>query len=716
MFAYSNVGTPYYMSPEQVDENKYNEKSDIWSLGCFLYELTALHPPFEAHNYLSLALKIKSGKVDKLPDKYSDNLCKVIFWMMNVDQEKRPTIKDLIMIPEVNIRIKERKIKEGYQKLKKYENELKIKEESLVEKEKKLKMKEKFLDEREKNIIQRENYIKMKEEGNDNIKYKNNYNLFITSRGFDIKGSDNLNEKNNEDNNTNLKYDLKHHTIKNAPITNYKKFFNIQNVGSMNELMPINIDKRYATTIRRSINEDKNQYDFDKNKVLNNKENSLYTNKLKTNIDISINNNNSLKNILTSHYNTSKININSINFNNSNNSLTKINSNKNIIDGHSKVISFNSDNYSTNDEKVIKNNNINSKSLGFLSINSQENILLHNNSNNNISNSIRNNSVYNNRHSSSNNNHFNENNKNSLADNNMDYKSGSTNYFSSIPRTSGDSYNEKINNNERINNSENIMNRNYNSFNVKNIKANENKGSLNINNYTDNYRLQRNEKLINHSKKSKQILNIEYNKKYASEEYIDEYNKNESKRNNQNYHNKYTPNNFRNYSHGKKTKINNKDEQNNNEKSLNIKCIRRQNNHNIPRKKYTSSKSTNSINIINFNNINENENSKLSPETFRFDENYEAYRKNGNILRKRKGKIHDKYYKNEFIEYDENNHNNYYKQKKKFKNINYYSNRNNLNKEILIKKNKNYNNDNMDMKRKTKELDTNRYINTINNK
>ena len=139
MFAYSNVGTPYYMSPEQVDENKYNEKSDIWSLGCFLYELASLHPPFEAHNHLSLALKIKSGKVDKIPDKYSENLSKVIFWMINVDQEKRPNIKEIISIPEVNIRIKERKVKEGYQKLKKYENELKLKEENLLENEKKIK-------------------------------------------------------------------------------------------------------------------------------------------------------------------------------------------------------------------------------------------------------------------------------------------------------------------------------------------------------------------------------------------------------------------------------------------------------------------------------------------------------------------------------------------------------------------------------------------------
>ena len=82
MYAQTHVGTPYYMSPEQINEQKYNEKSDIWSLGCIVYEMAALRPPFKANNQLALALKIKEGKFDRIPYRYSDDLWSVIQIML----------------------------------------------------------------------------------------------------------------------------------------------------------------------------------------------------------------------------------------------------------------------------------------------------------------------------------------------------------------------------------------------------------------------------------------------------------------------------------------------------------------------------------------------------------------------------------------------------------------------------------------------------------
>jgi NIMA (never in mitosis gene a)-related kinase 2 len=41
-FAQTYVGTPYYMSPELVEDSRYNAKSDIWAVGCLIYELCAL--------------------------------------------------------------------------------------------------------------------------------------------------------------------------------------------------------------------------------------------------------------------------------------------------------------------------------------------------------------------------------------------------------------------------------------------------------------------------------------------------------------------------------------------------------------------------------------------------------------------------------------------------------------------------------------------------
>ena len=58
--AHSLVGTPCYISPELCEGKPYGPKSDVWSLGCLLYEMAALRRAFEAPNLPSLVLKVKA--------------------------------------------------------------------------------------------------------------------------------------------------------------------------------------------------------------------------------------------------------------------------------------------------------------------------------------------------------------------------------------------------------------------------------------------------------------------------------------------------------------------------------------------------------------------------------------------------------------------------------------------------------------------------------
>ena len=73
-FAHTIVGTPYYLSPEMCEEKPYNEKTDIWAMGCIIYELCTGKHPFEANNQAALALKIVMGKYNDIPKHYSSDL------------------------------------------------------------------------------------------------------------------------------------------------------------------------------------------------------------------------------------------------------------------------------------------------------------------------------------------------------------------------------------------------------------------------------------------------------------------------------------------------------------------------------------------------------------------------------------------------------------------------------------------------------------------
>lgn len=64
-------------------------------MGCIIYEMAALHPPFKAANHLALAMKIKEGKFARIPERYSDELWRVIRCMLQQSPKNRPDIVEL---------------------------------------------------------------------------------------------------------------------------------------------------------------------------------------------------------------------------------------------------------------------------------------------------------------------------------------------------------------------------------------------------------------------------------------------------------------------------------------------------------------------------------------------------------------------------------------------------------------------------------------------
>ncbi|KAL9013681.1 MAG: hypothetical protein Q9173_001629 [Seirophora scorigena] len=111
-FASTYVGTPYYMSPEICAAERYTLYSDIWSLGCVMYELCARRPPFDAKTHLQLIQKIKDGRVEPLPAIYSPELQNTIKSCLKTNPLLRPDTAALLSLPIMRIMRKEREVVE----------------------------------------------------------------------------------------------------------------------------------------------------------------------------------------------------------------------------------------------------------------------------------------------------------------------------------------------------------------------------------------------------------------------------------------------------------------------------------------------------------------------------------------------------------------------------------------------------------------------------
>ncbi|XP_063400263.1 serine/threonine-protein kinase Nek4-like isoform X2 [Mytilus trossulus] len=95
------IGTPYYMSPELFSNKPYNHKSDVWALGCCVYEMATLKHAFNGRDMQALVYKILKGRMPPLPKKYSPELQQIIRNMLHQEPERRPTVSRILRDPYI---------------------------------------------------------------------------------------------------------------------------------------------------------------------------------------------------------------------------------------------------------------------------------------------------------------------------------------------------------------------------------------------------------------------------------------------------------------------------------------------------------------------------------------------------------------------------------------------------------------------------------------
>ncbi|KAJ6518760.1 kinase-like domain-containing protein [Mycena sanguinolenta] len=135
-FANTYVGTPYYMSPEVMQEKAYDAKSDIWSLGCLIYELCAWKPPFHDAKTLSeLSSVVRSARIPPLPRGYSQALSAVIKSMLNLNPAMRPSAAQLLQHERIEFAFKVSETEKLLNTIKSHKSSLVTKERDLMSRE-----------------------------------------------------------------------------------------------------------------------------------------------------------------------------------------------------------------------------------------------------------------------------------------------------------------------------------------------------------------------------------------------------------------------------------------------------------------------------------------------------------------------------------------------------------------------------------------------------
>lgn len=94
----TQTGTPFYASPEVWKNEPYDYKSDIWSLGCMIYELCTHKPPFTGNSMNAVYNNVIKGKYENIPLYYSDGLKTIVNCMLQINPIKRVSSNDILNI------------------------------------------------------------------------------------------------------------------------------------------------------------------------------------------------------------------------------------------------------------------------------------------------------------------------------------------------------------------------------------------------------------------------------------------------------------------------------------------------------------------------------------------------------------------------------------------------------------------------------------------
>ena len=105
IFTATQIGTPYYMSPEIMNNQRYNSKTDIWSLGCILYELMCLRLPFDGSSMKQLVNNIIKSNPASPPLAYSSELRELVRDTLCKNPKVRPGINSILSRPVMRTKI-----------------------------------------------------------------------------------------------------------------------------------------------------------------------------------------------------------------------------------------------------------------------------------------------------------------------------------------------------------------------------------------------------------------------------------------------------------------------------------------------------------------------------------------------------------------------------------------------------------------------------------